>query len=71
MKYRLLEWIIAPAGLLIIAIYQIFTYWPKHRIEAVFFVFGGAVALWLLFYGIRQWALYKKRQHTKNNKPRT
>lgn len=68
MKGRLFEWILAPLVLLAIAIYQTFAAWDESRVVAVFFIFGGIAALWLLIYGTRRFFLvrrYKKKQAQK------
>lgn len=67
MKYRLLEWILAPLALMIIAIYEVYVYWQNHRIVAIFFVIGAIAALWLFIYGTRRFFVvrrYKKQQLT-------
>lgn len=65
MKYRLLEWILAPLALILIAMYEVYVYWHEHRIVAIFFIIGGLAACWLLIYGTRRFFVvrrYKKQQ---------
>lgn len=67
MLYRLLEWVIAPVALIIIAIYQVIIYWEDHRVVAIFFFIGGAISAWLFVYGIRRIFMYRQRMRKQNN----